>query len=232
MPTPASSPGRPGIPTPPGGHALWQDPHDRRRTTPSPHHALPVAEEISAGGVVVDARGPVPVAAVIARRNRSGRLEWCLPKGHLEGEETPEQAAVREVSEETGILGRIRHHIGTIDYWFMGDERRVHKVVHHYLLDAVAGELTVDNDPDAEAEEAAWIPLDELTERLAYPNERRVAHAAAEALHGRPGAVHVRTSTRTTRVVGGLGEPDAPADLEPLDRRLGGSLDGPGPDAS
>ena len=45
------------------------------------------------------------MAAVIARRNRGSRLEWCLPKGHLEGSETPPEAAVREISEETGIEG-------------------------------------------------------------------------------------------------------------------------------
>ena len=50
--------------------------------------------------------------------NRAGRIEWCLPKGHLEGSETPQQAALREVAEETGIHGRIIRHLASIDYWF------------------------------------------------------------------------------------------------------------------
>ncbi len=55
----------------------------------------------------MDVRDGIPYAALIARRNRAGRIEWCLPKGHLEGSETPQQAALREVAEETGIHGRI-----------------------------------------------------------------------------------------------------------------------------
>lgn len=143
-----------------------------------------MVDEISAGGVIVDLSAGQPMAAVIARRNRARRLEWCLPKGHLEGEETPEQAAVREVFEETGIRGRITRRLGTIDYWFTGEDRRVHKVVHHFLLSAVGGELTVDGDPDGEAEDVAWIAVAELSARLAYPNERRLAALALAVLHG------------------------------------------------
>ena len=58
---------------------------------------LPISAETSAGGIVVDVRDGIPYAALIARRNRAGRIEWCLPKGHLEGSETPQQAALREV---------------------------------------------------------------------------------------------------------------------------------------
>lgn len=180
--TSASAYPRPGpVPTPPGGHALHIDPRNRRR---SPSRGLPVVEETSAGGLVVDQPGGLPLAAVIARRNRAGRLEWCLPKGHLEGVETPEEAAVREIAEETGIVGQVVGRLGTIDYWFTGDDRRVHKVVHHFLLEATGGELTVEGDPDGEAEDAAWIAVVELPERLAYPNERRLAVAACAVLAG------------------------------------------------
>jgi 8-oxo-dGTP pyrophosphatase MutT (NUDIX family) len=124
----------------------------------------------------------VPCAAVIARINRAGRLEWCLPKGHLEGTETPEQAAVREIEEETGIRGRIVAELGTIDYWFSVEGRRIHKTVHHYLLEATGGELTIEGDPDAEAVDVAWVPLTELGTRLAFPNERRIARTARSLL--------------------------------------------------
>lgn len=127
---------------------------------------------------MVSLREGIHHAAVIARRNRAGRLEWCLPKGHLEGTETPEQAAVREIAEETGIEGQILRRLGVIDYWFTGDDRRVHKVVHHFLLGAVGGHLTVEGDPDGEAEDAEWVALRDLAHRLAYPNERRLAEAA------------------------------------------------------
>lgn len=167
--------GRPGVPAPPGGHALRIDHVAVRRAVVHTTSQLPVVEETSAGGLTVGLQDGVPCVAVIARRNRAGRLEWCLPKGHLEGDEAPEEAAVREIHEETGILGRIVERIGAIDYWFSGDGRRVHKVVHHFLLDAIGGHLTVEGDPDHEAEEAAWVPLTELDSVLSYPNERRLA---------------------------------------------------------
>lgn len=141
-------------------------------------------EEVSAGGLVVRRTGDVPAVAVIARLNRAGRLEWCLPKGHLEGSETPEEAAVREIAEETGIVGRLVRPLGTIDYWFTAEGRRIHKTVHHFLLEATGGSLTVEGDPDAEAVEAAWVPVPELAARLAFPNERRIARAAGDALAG------------------------------------------------
>lgn len=147
-------------------------------------HNLPVVDETSAGGIVVEVFDGQAYIAIIARRNRAGRLEWCLPKGHLEGDETPQEAAVREIHEETGIRGRILKHLATIDYWFAGTDRRVHKMVHHYLLEAIGGELTVENDPDQEAEDVAWLTLDEAASRLAYPNERRVVAMARELLVG------------------------------------------------
>lgn len=145
---------------------------------------LPVVDETSAGGLIVDVQAGHAFTAVIARRNRGGRLEWCLPKGHLEGEETAEEAAVREIAEETGITGRVLRHLATIDYWFAGDDHRVHKVVHHFLLEATGGELTTENDPDHEAEDVAWVALEDVARRLAYPNERRIVAAAREILVG------------------------------------------------
>ena len=143
---------------------------------------------MSSGGLVVDMSTEPMRVAVICRRNRSGRLEWCLPKGHLEGAETPEEAAVREIAEETGIDGRVLEPLGAIDYWFFADGHRIHKTVHLFLLQAVGGDVTVENDPDHEAVEAAWIGLDVLEDRLAFPNERKAVRLAVERLNGSVGA--------------------------------------------
>lgn len=139
-------------------------------------------EETSAGGLVVDFSSPGREVAVIARINRAGRLEWCLPKGHLEAGETPAQAARREVAEETGIEGKVIAPLGSVDYWFSAAGFRIHKVVHHFLLRAVGGELTVENDPDHEAVAAEWVPYADLGERLSFANERRIALAAGRLL--------------------------------------------------
>ena len=143
---------------------------------------MPTVEEISAGGLVVDLALPRPAAAVIARVNRAGRVEWCLPKGHLEDGETPEEAAVREIAEETGIHGRIVTALGVVDFWFSAEGRRVHKRVHHFLLEATGGELTVEGDPDREAVDVAWVTLDDLGRVLEFPNERKIARAASARL--------------------------------------------------
>lgn len=136
-------------------------------------------EETSAGGMVVDRSGSALRVALIGRRDRRGRLLWSLPKGHVEDGETSEDAAVREVEEETGIRGRVVAPLGTIDYWFVAEDRRIHKTVHHYLLEADGGELS---DDDVEVDQVAWVPFDELRDRLAYAGERRLADTAADLL--------------------------------------------------
>jgi 8-oxo-dGTP pyrophosphatase MutT (NUDIX family) len=136
-------------------------------------------EETSAGGLVVDCTGTRPQAAVIGRLDKRGRLLWSLPKGHLEDGETAEEAAVREVEEETGIQGRVIAFLGDVEYWFVADNRRIHKTVHHYLLRAAGGQLS---DDDVEVDQVAWVPLDELRDRLAYAGERRLATTALDLL--------------------------------------------------
>jgi len=143
---------------------------DRRRR-------LRTVDETSAGGLVVDRAAGT--AAVIGRLDRRGRLLWSLPKGHIEEGETAEQAAVREVEEETGIIGRVVAPLGTIDFWFVAEDRRVHKTVHHFLLRALGGELS---DEDVEVSEVAWVPLAELESRLAYADERRLIRRATQLL--------------------------------------------------
>lgn len=141
-------------------------PDQRRR-----RRRMETANETSAGGLVVDRSGPEPRGALIGKRDRSGRLVWSLPKGHVEPGESPPQAAVREVAEETGIAGEVIADLGTIDYWFVASGRRIHKTVHHYLLEAIGGELSA---TDVEVEEVAWVPLSEVASRMAYEDERRL----------------------------------------------------------
>jgi 8-oxo-dGTP pyrophosphatase MutT (NUDIX family) len=143
---------------------------------------LRTVHETSAGGLVIDGiDGPkdTQVAALIGRIDRRGRMLWSLPKGHIERGETAEQTAIREVAEETGIQGSVLAALGSIDYWFVTEGRRVHKTVHHYLMRFLGGELS---DEDLEVSEVAWVPLKELPSRLAYADERRLAEVAGELI--------------------------------------------------
>jgi 8-oxo-dGTP pyrophosphatase MutT (NUDIX family) len=149
----------------------------RQSSSPSVQRRLRTVDETSAGGLVVDHL--TQTGAIIGRIDRRGRLLWSLPKGHIEDGETAEQAAVREVAEETGIIGRVVASLGKIDFWFVADDRRVHKTVHHFLMRATGGELS---DADVEVAEVAWVPLDQLESRLAYADERRLIRRAAKLL--------------------------------------------------
>ena len=165
-------------------------PNDQANAQPKPQKSRPrrppdrlrTVHETSAGGLVIDGiDGPKDgqVAALIGRIDRRGRMLWSLPKGHIELGETAEQTAIREVAEETGIQGSVLAALGSIDYWFVTEGRRVHKTVHHYLMRFLGGELS---DEDVEVSEVAWVPLKELPSRLAYADERRLAEVAGELI--------------------------------------------------
>jgi 8-oxo-dGTP pyrophosphatase MutT (NUDIX family) len=134
----------------------------------------PRVEETSAGGFVLAADGS-PRIAVIGRRNRGGRIDWCVPKGHLEGDETKEQAAIREIAEETGLEATIIESLGSIHYEFSTPSSIISKTVHHFLMKQTGGTLTIENDPDQEAVDIRWVHIDLLNAELAHENERRLA---------------------------------------------------------
>ncbi len=158
--------------------------------TPAPPEAGPPVrpplrrvDETSAGGLVLDRLGPGASGALIGRLDRRGRLLWSLPKGHVERGETEPQTAVREVAEETGIRGTVIGKLGTIDFWFVADGRRVHKTVHHYLLIAVDPLHGLElSDADVEVSEVGWVPLEQLASRLAYADERRLLERVPDLL--------------------------------------------------
>ncbi len=136
-------------------------------------------DEVSAGGLVIDTTGTMGL--LIGRydhKDASGkRILWSLPKGHIEEGETPEQAAIREVAEETGITSSITKSLGVIDFWFMAGGKRIHKTVHHFMFTEVGGTLLAQ---ESEVDEVSWFPLSEIVERLAYPDEKKLIARSAE----------------------------------------------------
>ena len=140
--------------------------------------------EVSAGGFVVS-KTDSTLVALMARFNRGGKLEWCIPKGHLEPSETKEQAALREVFEETGLSAEITDYLGEVSYTFNQKGKNVSKTVHVYLMTQLSGELTMEHDPNHEASELAWVKLSELINRLSHVNEKRIAKVALELIEAR-----------------------------------------------
>jgi 8-oxo-dGTP pyrophosphatase MutT (NUDIX family) len=130
-----------------------------------------VIREFSAGGLVVRNLRGRPHLAVI--RVRDDIL--ALPKGHPEKGESSEDAALREVREETGLDATPVEKLGDIRYWYARDGDRVLKVVSFFLFRYRSGRL---EDHDQEVEEALWIPLEEAAERLAYRSEKEIAQTA------------------------------------------------------
>ena len=132
----------------------------------------------SAGGLVIGEHG------VLLISTREGS-RWQLPKGHLEAGEGPEQAAVREVREETGVTGRIVSPLPGIDYFFVEQrERRIHKHVDFFLLRYESGDPT-GFDP-REVSGAGWFSWEEALARLSFPSERRVVEAARAIAEAAP----------------------------------------------
>ena len=129
--------------------------------------------EFSAGGVVV--RGDECVVIVPVKRSQDGKRVLALPKGHPDGNETAEEAATREVREETGVVAELVELLGDVSYWYQRKDRRIHKEVRFFLFRYVSG--TTD-DHDQEIEEARWMPLAEAAEKLTYAGEREMAARA------------------------------------------------------
>ena len=137
----------------------------------------PATSEFSAGGVVV--RDGDCVVIVPTRRAADGRRVLALPKGHPDGDETPQAAALREVREEAGVEARAVEQLGDVRYFYQRDGMRIAKIVSFFLLEYVAGEP---DEHDDEVEEARWMPLEEAAKALTYKGERGMAARALERL--------------------------------------------------
>ena len=140
---------------------------------------LPTQREVSAGGVVYR-RGDDGIEVVLAsRRTRRGDLAWGLAKGGIERGESREDAAIREVREETGLDAEIEADLGDTRYIYVWEDVRIRKRVHFFLMRHTGGDV---DDRDDEMEEVRWFPLERARKRAAYRGERDVLARAAELL--------------------------------------------------
>jgi 8-oxo-dGTP pyrophosphatase MutT (NUDIX family) len=124
-------------------------------------------EEVSAGGVVL--RGDDVLLVVPTRRAANGSRVVALPKGHLDGEETEEQAASREVREEGGVAAELIEPLGEVRYHYRRDGRLISKRVAFFMFEFRSGSPA---DHDHEIEDARWVPIEQALTELTYPGER------------------------------------------------------------
>jgi 8-oxo-dGTP diphosphatase len=119
----------------------------------------------AAGGVLFRSsrRAPDKVAVVY----REARGDWTFPKGKLDEGESFEEAALREVVEETGITAKIRRFIGSTNYTHRKGRP---KIVAYYLMESISGEFT----PNEEVDELRWVTLDEAFELLTWDRDQEL----------------------------------------------------------
>jgi 8-oxo-dGTP pyrophosphatase MutT (NUDIX family) len=128
---------------------------------------------VGTGNDVVRAAG-----GVVLRRSRSGTLEtvlvhrpayddWTFPKGKLLRGETEEEAAVREVEEETGLRCQLGREVGTTSY---RDPQGRQKTARYWEMAPIQGELAATNEVD----EARWVPLEEAADMLTHARDRKL----------------------------------------------------------
>jgi len=142
----------------------------------------PTQNEYSAGGVVFRPNADGTGWDIIAvQRARHG--DWSLPKGHIESGETRQQAAIREVKEESGIDARVVHPLGEVDYFFRkSGGGLIHKTVYHFLLEAANDQL---GGPNWEVSEARWVDVNGADDLLTYAKDKEVVAMALTELRRR-----------------------------------------------
>jgi 8-oxo-dGTP pyrophosphatase MutT (NUDIX family) len=136
----------------------------------------------SAGGVVYRLNSGVPEVALIATKNHS---VWTLPKGLIDPGETPEQAAVREIREETGLIGQIIAPLGEKSFWFYlkKDNVRCKKSVAYFLVEQTGGDVA---EFGPEVDEARWFSFDAALDAVSYRSDTDLINKSRELLipHG------------------------------------------------
>ena len=141
-----------------------------------PDHRRKTRNEHSSGGAVIHTLDGRPHVAMIATRNRT---RWGLPKGAVSKGETSEQAALREVQEETGILADIVSPLDTIEYYFRAGDTLIRKRVDFYLMSYVGGALTPQL---TEVDDVEWVELSEAIRRASFESEKKLLSSALEQI--------------------------------------------------
>ncbi len=144
---------------------------------------MKMVNEISAGGVLVRQGTEGREAVLVSVR---GGKRWALPKGRQDEGETLSRTALREVAEETGLLGSIIAPLGsmTFDFTFRDgpDSESRHKIVHFFLMECIGGDIS--SFDEVEISECRWFPVEEAASLLRFPDEREILLKAEAIFRG------------------------------------------------
>ena len=150
--------------------------------------------EFSAGGVVfrknpLAGSGQVKFEILVAQHSQ--HHGWVFPKGLIaekesgvrnqeSGRETKEEAALREVEEETGVKGKITKSLTPVTYWYVFEKVKIKKTVYYFLMECISGDI---KDHDFEMEDVEWIPAEKVEDKLTYKSDKQVWQEAKELLN-------------------------------------------------
>lgn len=139
-------------------------------------------QDISSGGIVIKNVSQSIQVLVVQnhRKSRSDEYWWGFPKGHLEADETSEQAAVREVEEETGIKAGILDKIGESKYIITMGGEKINKTVIIYLMNYISGEPV---PQESEVAAVRWMDSSMALQTLTFKNDQILLKKALETVN-------------------------------------------------
>lgn len=135
-----------------------------------------MVKEYSAGGIVL--KGQSILLVLTNRKGEDG--VWTFPKGHIEEGETPKDAALREVFEETGVRCRIidEKEFFINSYTFKKQKNEIFKTVYWYLMEPVDETGKIENPK--EIKETRWVSADEAIKMLNYESDKKMVNILKE----------------------------------------------------
>lgn len=112
----------------------------------------------------------------------SGHHGWVFPKGFIGDKilgETKEATAIREVEEETGVVGKIVQPVTPITYWYEMTGEKHKKTVSYFIMSVVREDIS---SHDWEMENVEWVPMDAIAHRLTYDSDKTVWEEARKII--------------------------------------------------